>query len=1043
MRLFCRPGFTSRLALMLALISSVTGWQPACAQATEAQPAEYMIYQYTGTSLVVKVDLPESEFEVRITGPEETLISHAGVAHRRIGAIYQYIGPTDTPRQLMISVHPLSPVDRSRISMELIQLSTRDPNVGSLADAYRLMARGIDRSHDRDTATWAMKVYALQNAARLFASLGMEEMRQWAEYFAAHLTLFELGDVQTSGEAAVWLQRSAERAGFDTVRLASLVLEGEAIARLARSLSDEQADTYRQRLHRVLTDAGMLAGRLGLDSEQARALFADGSIHEAEGEFEQAVERYQQALDIALGAGNPELANEIRGALAVAYEALGSTSGAIDVLDDITQDLAASGAADDDQQSALKMAASLAEKGRLLNAGYRFREAEVELSRAVELLRAAGGAAPWGPIALDLAWSQYSSGRWQAAAATLEGALPRTPRSGHADALARAYGSAATMARAAGQHDRAREFRALQGELLTAPAQRAGWLYERAMDTSAAQGPAAAGALRDLRSSRSTFQQSGQLHAAARSALQLCRLQAGGQGGSCPPGQIDAAYSTLTSSAMPVPSVVAMFLRAQILEEQGNPVAALGELERAVSALHFYRSELPGVLGGWYWTNRSALLRAYLDLTIRLSGTASGGGVDGAAVLLALERVRALEALDSGAYMTKAEPRESLRVLMQRLEQASPGRRDALATQVTAQVAALRSGFEAQNPRLDTASLNGLLAGMGARAGLLTYYFDGQAAYGLTASREGVRLLRLPRGTGLRESIEQLRAQIEQAPDRAPLPELGDLGARLIGPLRDSLRDTVYLLPAGPLRGFPFDALMHENAFLVEGHNVVSLHSLAALAAPPMELGPDYGRRVFLAGNPGGSGDLFRYEITSSAEIDAVRDRFIGPGLHIVQGVALREDEFGDQRFADAALLHLAMPGAVDRAVPEDSRLTLSGPAEGVGGAFISPAFVAAFDYAAELVVLSGLTVAGRDESVFDNRIGFVSDVMDHGANTVVATLWPAGDDRTADFMRRFYGYLEQERNVATALRRTRLQQLGSDRSANFRAWAGFQLHIR
>ena len=76
-------------------------WPPlafAQAPATPApEPAEYMIYQYPDMTLVVVVDVREAVFSTRITGPEGALVTEAGVPARRVGPVYQYIAPVDTP----------------------------------------------------------------------------------------------------------------------------------------------------------------------------------------------------------------------------------------------------------------------------------------------------------------------------------------------------------------------------------------------------------------------------------------------------------------------------------------------------------------------------------------------------------------------------------------------------------------------------------------------------------------------------------------------------------------------------------------------------------------------------------------------------------------------------------------------------------------------------------------------------------------------------------------------------------------------------------
>ena len=45
-------------------------------------------------------------------------------------------------------------------------------------------------------------------------------------------------------------------------------------------------------------------------------------------------------------------------------------------------------------------------------------------------------------------------------------------------------------------------------------------------------------------------------------------------------------------------------------------------------------------------------------------------------------------------------------------------------------------------------------------------------------------------------------------------------------------------------------------------------------------------------------------QLETSSEIRAVADIFVGPGLQIIQGVALLPDEFQGGYFVDSSLIH-------------------------------------------------------------------------------------------------------------------------------------------
>ena len=285
------PGFAA-----LTFVASL--WLVACPRlsAQEApnasvQTAEYMIYQYPRVSLVVVIDVRETEFESRIDGPEGAPVSETGISARRIGPVYQFIEAVDTPRQLMIEVIPARRIERSRISMELLQLPDSDRHSQSLARAYRYLAHGMKPVRGGGRAAWAERTYSLQNAARAFAGMGMEEMRLWSEYYATHLVLYELGDVLQAIERVQAVRAGARRAGFETIELATLVLEADARMLAGEQSSGDAALGHYAEAHPAWAQVDTLAEDLGYVSERGRALYRDGLAWERQHELERDLPR--------------------------------------------------------------------------------------------------------------------------------------------------------------------------------------------------------------------------------------------------------------------------------------------------------------------------------------------------------------------------------------------------------------------------------------------------------------------------------------------------------------------------------------------------------------------------------------------------------------------------------------------------------------------------------------------------------------------------------------------------------------------------------
>ena len=1040
-----KPLLRRGLAALILLCAGAFGSAPAAGNppVTPERPAEYMVYQYADTVLVVRADLPEASFGLRVLDPERAQLRAARLAGRRLGPVYLYIDAHELPRQLMIEVTPERPVDRAAIGLELIQFAAGDRKDAALARAYRQYSIGVEAAASDDAATWAAKVYSLRDAAARFAALGREEMRLWAEYFAAQLVLFELDDAVLAAELVREVRTGARRAGFRDVELAARLLEGDAeAARLEADATPAPGDF--ERAGAALSDAAGLAGELGLPAEQGRALYRHGQVLEWQGDTAGALAQYRQALD-ALAAPeqaaypDTELLNALRAAAAAAYESLGSTAGALAMLDDI----GGSASPTDDDAARQEEAGRLFERGRLLNLAYRHEDAARALQRALELQRGMGSSA-WSVTALELGWSGYALGRNEESLALLQEALPRVDPAAHGKAVARAWGALAGMVRAQGLWEQAARARANQRDRVQAEggAGLAEVLYEAALDLAAREGRDTAEVRQQLLESRRAAAAQGDALAAARAALRLCLAEAGGSGtAECGEAELQA----LRGGGVPRLAVEADDVHARLLGLAGRPAAARRELEGLLDEIGWYRRALPGVLGAWFAAHAGDVAAQYLAL-------AAQDDVPAEETLLALERVRVLEPTGADA-VSRLDPgrEETLRGLLAQREAAVGAKGGRLAAEIGRALAGARDGCEACRANAALPSVDELrerLDSLDRSEAVLAYYLGRDRAWAVLAGRGERRRVDLAQPGRIRDALQVLQADLPRLGPSGLQETLDELGRALLAPLADALPARLYLLPTGALRAVPLDRLRLGGDYLAARSGVVNLAGLHALRRLRPELQPNYRDAVFLAGNPQSQRDPFRFDLSASPEIDAVTGLFVGPGLHVVQGVALGRDEFADPRYAGAALLHLAIPGVADLERPDRSRLQLGGPDAAGGVHGLSPAgpFQAAAGQAtqvrADLAVLSGTAVAGLGPP-YAGRVPLVADLLDAGSGAVVYSLWPAGEAAATAFARSFYGRLARDPDIVSAFLAGRAEGGVPGPRPDLENGSGFQLFIR
>jgi CHAT domain-containing protein len=157
----------------------------------------------------------------------------------------------------------------------------------------------------------------------------------------------------------------------------------------------------------------------------------------------------------------------------------------------------------------------------------------------------------------------------------------------------------------------------------------------------------------------------------------------------------------------------------------------------------------------------------------------------------------------------------------------------------------------------------------------------------------------------------------------------------------------------------------------------------------------------------------------------------------------LLADEFHEDHFRQANLIHLTMPGIIDRSDVINSSIQLSEPVRGLGRSLLRPADIRRLKVNASLVYLSATQAVGTSRSDASNQLGIVSDFLQAGGESVIARFWTTQNESTENLLSDFYARLESTGNVATALTETKRQYLRDQERIGLYDWAAFQAFIK
>jgi CHAT domain-containing protein len=321
---------------------------------------------------------------------------------------------------------------------------------------------------------------------------------------------------------------------------------------------------------------------------------------------------------------------------------------------------------------------------------------------------------------------------------------------------------------------------------------------------------------------------------------------------------------------------------------------------------------------------------------------------------------------------------------------------------------------------------------------VLSFQVNDSVARGSIADASGVQSWNLEDADEIRSLCAAAR-QALQAGDWAAFDRVAaPLGDGLLSSLPVALPETIFLSTQGALAGIPFDALVFDGERLAARHRVVNLASLQGLSSNGADLRFPAPESVFLAGDPRDWTGDFALRLDPSDEVRAVSERFVGPGLHVVQGVSLLQDEFTGGEYGQADLVHLSIPGSVGLSTAPGSKLVLSEPGRDAGREEMNAETLAGLATRAGLVFFSRTEFSGVGNTG-NTDLGVVSAVLNAGARAVIASLWRVQDTARNRMVSGFYDQLQDERDLATALAIAKRDYMQTEAGLD---WASFQLFL-
>ena len=614
-----------------------------------------------------------------------------------------------------------------------------------------------------------------------------------------------------------------------------------------------------------------------------------------------------------------------------------------------------------------------------------------------------------------------------------------------------------------------------------------------------------ADSLNAYREALQIIERSGSVYSAVNIHFNLCNLFLDWNRLAAAEQECSRAQSLLPGVNDPNAAAHGWFLAARISYKRGQFARARENVEKAIALVDgLWREPSSRPLRASFIAARRSYFDFYLDLLFELHGRNPRAGWDQRAFELS-ERIRTrglVDALLSAQERTtddrglNSDLIDRERYIRSRIEtllsQATNGvaedpaldsrlrslrrRRDEIQAQITRS-----EGTSALLLRGPVGLKEAQLATTNGSTVLLAFAVSERSSMLWLVTANGIESHFLPGRKALADSVEALQLLLEKLPQRSEETQtrliLQRASDQVLGPIIGRLRsERLIVIPDGPLQFLPFAALpvpspgASATEPLIARHEIVYLPSVSALIAnsklrirnrrrfakeilvaadPVFTATDDRVRSSLLKTSPygglaAGSNGEASWKRLPGTRREALRIfDLLGPNRAtlLLDFEASRDRVL--QELPGHRIIHLATHGQFNSRFPELSGIVLSltDPQGSTRSGFLRVQDLYGLHLTADLVVLSGCRTARGVELYSEGLVGFSQALMVAGARQLVANLWDADDDSTAELMVNFYHrMLGDGLSPAAALREAQLSLLRTKRWSPPYYWAGFRL---
>ncbi len=1006
-------------------------------QLTRNEPVGFQLQHSEEPLLLVRIDGHETAFESRLLTADGSDLSAARLPYLRTGPVYHVIEYHPGESGISVSIRPVNTTRNSLINVQVFALSEASKLDAVRLKAFRDYEQAIQSTDDESGEVWLKRVEKLRSAARGFERTGDLEEQLWAEYLEAYFHYFPLAEYQVAADLARNVQKKASNGLYPLIEMMAAQLEGQVLIERDENDAPEIAQEKFIHAQEVLQGVSERAANIGHGFEQAWAVNTRGIGYFYQDSYAQAEQQYARALKLALELNDQYLQKLVRGNLALVRERQGDLNGALNTLQELNIQLEASG-------SSSEKAHNWSELSRLYQRLYLFPQAIDAQSHALEIWRELNSAEGIGRSGAPLAYAYLAMGYAERALSLMRDAISHMEQANYGRGLRDGFHLVANIHRSRGDFDLMTAARDQQAKYLGSDLEKARYQYELGLDVLAQFPNSPLGADTFFQEAEKLAAKIGEAGIQVRARLQRCAIAASKNLDTCTASYLKSALDDWLPRATPSQEVEAQFLLARNYLKLGNIIEATELMNELIDDLQFYRNSLPGVLGAWYWEGRSQVFSTYMEIHLQRSEPEQRPLQS----LLALNRL-----LNTPLQQHRISPlkrsvdevdTEKLRLLLAQLETKDQNEQRNTRQAIDRELMAFNNNNNLRESSLQSGELIQLLEQMPRGSAFLTYYISAEAAWAWVADHSGIQLFQLADINALVSALDQSRDGLRIVGYEHRDQNFELLGDLLLEPIEDLLPRTVYLLPAGRLAGFPFEAIRRNGRYFAQDHDVINVVSLNGLshAIKPQGHATSW-RQALLAGDPDASEAESVKLPRATAEIEGIASLLDGLEITRLTGPGLRPNLLFGPSYARSDLLHFASHGVINLEYPELSRLILSADTHSGEDRYLTPLDIRQTSLSADLVVLSACETTGVNSFSFDSNLGFVTEFLLAGADTVVASLWPVSDAFAYQFMLEFYSAMFQGMSAPQALAVAKRRFIAREQTPGPLDWPSFQIYLK